>query len=280
MPASLPPSGLRSRLLHCTVWPLAGEGLLLFLSCVCVKGGPRDTQPAVTIASQLSIKHIISHPEPPDADAATSPSNSAQIPTPKRKFHDAFAPPAPDAPIESARPPAPPPPPPDRLPNIRQPLPHSSPRPNAVGAVRTQGLTAAGPAAGDDDSRSPGAATMMAVSPGSPGIAADFKKGIKRAPLRSSIACHRCRKSKIKCNNTGGDAPCETCIRNGKECTYPEVAPAPPKRSEPSGGPKVDQGSERKRPRRVEDVVRLTDGVPGSVIAEDVLSAKYLTETV
>ncbi|KAL2261124.1 hypothetical protein VTK26DRAFT_4687 [Humicola hyalothermophila] len=121
---------------------------------------------------------------------------------------------------------------------------------------------------------------MMAVSPGSPGTAADFKKGIKRAPLRSSIACHRCRKSKIKCNNTGGDAPCETCIRNGKECTYPEVAPAPPKRSEPSGGPKVEQGSERKRPRRAEDVVRLTDGVPGSVIAEEVLSAKYLTETV
>ncbi|KAK4134719.1 hypothetical protein BT67DRAFT_380168 [Trichocladium antarcticum] len=121
---------------------------------------------------------------------------------------------------------------------------------------------------------------MMAASPASPG-AVDFKKSMKRAPLRSSIACHRCRKSKIKCNNTGGDAPCETCIRNGKECTYPEVAPAPPKRSEPStGGPKTEQGSERKRPRRAEDVVRLADGVSGSVLAEDVLSAKYLTETV
>jgi hypothetical protein len=42
----------------------------------------------------------------------------------------------------------------------------------------------------------------------------------------------------------------------------------------------MEQGSERKRPRRTEDVVRLADGVPGSVLAEDVLSAKYLTETV
>jgi len=119
-----------------------------------------------------------------------------------------------------------------------------------------------------------------AASPSSPGAAPDFKKGIKRAPLRSSIACHRCRKSKIKCNNTGGDAPCDTCIRNGKECTYPEVAPAPPKRSEPATGPKLDQGSERKRPRRTEDVVRASDALSGPAIAEEVLSAKFLTETV
>jgi hypothetical protein len=119
----------------------------------------------------------------------------------------------------------------------------------------------------------------MAGSPGSPG-AADGKKGVKRAPLRSSIACQRCRKSKIKCNNTGGDQPCETCIRNGKECTYPEVTPGPPKRSEPPTGPKMEQGSERKRLRRIEDIVKMEGAVPGAVVAEDVLSASYLTETV
>ncbi|KAL2190208.1 hypothetical protein L209DRAFT_770158 [Thermothelomyces heterothallicus CBS 203.75] len=120
---------------------------------------------------------------------------------------------------------------------------------------------------------------MMSGSPGSPG-AIDNKKGIKRTPLRSSIACQRCRKSKIKCNNTGGDQPCETCIRNGKECTYPEVTPAPQKRSEPSSGVKMEQGSERKRLRRIEDIVKMEGAVPPTVVAEDVLSAPYLTETV
>jgi hypothetical protein len=119
---------------------------------------------------------------------------------------------------------------------------------------------------------------MMAGSPGSPG-AVDSKKGIKRTPLRSSIACQRCRKSKIKCNNTGGDQPCETCIRNGKECTYPEATPAPPKRSEPSAGVKMEQGTERKRQRRIEDIVRMEGALPAAVVAEDVLSAPYLTES-
>ncbi|KAL2133540.1 hypothetical protein VTI74DRAFT_2193 [Chaetomium olivicolor] len=119
----------------------------------------------------------------------------------------------------------------------------------------------------------------MAGSPHSPG-AVDSKKGVKRAPLRSSIACQRCRKSKIKCNNTGGDAPCEGCIRGGKECSYPEVTAAPPKRTEPPTGPKMDQGSERKRLRRIEDIVKMESAVPAAVVAEDVLSAPYLTETI
>ncbi|KAK4109619.1 hypothetical protein N656DRAFT_791766 [Canariomyces notabilis] len=120
---------------------------------------------------------------------------------------------------------------------------------------------------------------MMAGSPGSPG-AADSKKGIKRTPLRSSIACQRCRKSKIKCNNTGGDAPCDTCIRNGKECTYPEVTPAPPKRAEPPTSAKLEQGSERKRQRRLDEISKIDGVVPPAVVAEEVLSAPYLTEPV
>lgn len=245
------------------------------------RGSRRETQPAVTIASQLRIQSIISPPEPPDADAAATNPSSAQQPTPKRKFYDAFVPTAPDAPIEPAEPPAPPRPhqPPERLPAIRQPLPHSPPRPAAIGAARTHSHTGTIAAAAEDDNRSPVQPAMMAGSPGSPG-AVDNKKGIKRTPLRSSIACQRCRKSKIKCNNTGGDQPCETCIRNGKECTYPEVTPAPPKRSEPPVGAKVEQGSERKRLRRIEDIVKMEGAVPAAVVAEDVLSAPYLTETV
>jgi hypothetical protein len=229
----------------------------------------------------LRIQSILSPDEPPDADsAAATPNYRHPQATPKRKFYDAFAATALDAPIEPAEPPAPPHlrPPPERLPNIRQPLPHSPPRP-AAGAVRTQGYTAAVTATTDDDSRSSGQASMMAGSPDSPG-AADPKKGIKRTPLRSSIACQRCRKSKIKCNNTGGDQPCETCIRNGKECIYPEVTPAPPKRSEPPTGAKTEQGTDRKRLRRIEDIVKMEGSVPPAVVAEDVLSAPYLTETI
>ncbi|KAL2121444.1 hypothetical protein VTJ04DRAFT_5471 [Mycothermus thermophilus] len=293
-PASLPPERSRCRLLHCVLWP--GKALFL-LVCVCAEGS------------------ILSPPEPPDSDAATTPAPTTYEhpqPVPKRKFHDAFLAPAPDAPIEPAESPAEPPQQPqqqqqqqeqqqqhsqqrspgpgsapaDRLPNIRQPLPRSPPRPAlapvAGGPVRiAHGQS--GPAtintATDDVSRSPVQTSMMAACPGSPG-AIDTKKGVKRTPLRSSIACQRCRKSKIKCNNTGGDQPCETCIRNGKECTYPEATSAPPKRSEPPTGPKVDQGVERKRLRRIEDMVKMEAAVPAAAVAEEVLSAPYLTETV
>ena len=249
--------------------------------CVCVSGSPRETHPAVTIASQLRIQSILSPPEPPDADAAAAAQSFAQQSTPKRKFHDAFVAPAPDAPIEPAEPPAPHHPqlPHELLPNIRQPLPRSPPRPAAVGVIRTHPHAAPLHGTADDERRSPGQAPMMVGSPVSPG-AVDSKKGVKRTPLRSSIACQRCRKSKIKCNNNGADAPCDTCIKNGKECTYPEVAPAPPKRSEPPAGVKMEQGSERKRLRRIEDMVKMEGAHPAASVAEDVLSASYLTETI
>ncbi|KAK4683215.1 hypothetical protein QC764_123150 [Podospora pseudoanserina] len=122
---------------------------------------------------------------------------------------------------------------------------------------------------------------MMAGSPSSPGTA-DSRRGAnaKRPAQRSSIACQSCRKSKIKCNNTGGDSPCDTCIRNGKECTYPEAPPVQPKRSEPPAGPKAEQGTERKRVRRMEDIVKMEGAVPAAMIAEDVLSMPYLNEAV
>ncbi|KAK5660540.1 hypothetical protein OQA88_13089 [Cercophora sp. LCS_1] len=120
---------------------------------------------------------------------------------------------------------------------------------------------------------------MMGGSPSSPG-ASDGKKGsVKRQPLRSSIACQRCRKSKIKCNNTGGDSPCETCIRNSKECTYPEASQVLPKRTELPTGTKPDQGPDRKRLRKIDDLSKL-DGTHPNVIAEEALSAPYLSEAV
>lgn len=104
----------------------------------------------------------------------------------------------------------------------------------------------------------------------------DKKSAIKRQPMRSSIACLRCRKSKIKCENDGGSSPCETCIKQGKDCKYPEATPLPPKRTEPTSGPKTDRdsGAERKRQKKTEDLSR-AEGQHSA--AEDILSAHYLT---
>ncbi|KAK2766791.1 hypothetical protein FQN54_006105 [Arachnomyces sp. PD_36] len=42
--------------------------------------------------------------------------------------------------------------------------------------------------------------------------------------MRSSIACSRCRRSKIKCVNSGIDTTCRACESSGRECVYPTPA--------------------------------------------------------
>lgn len=42
--------------------------------------------------------------------------------------------------------------------------------------------------------------------------------------MRSSIACARCRRSKIKCVNSGIDTTCRACESSGRECVYPTPA--------------------------------------------------------
>lgn len=42
--------------------------------------------------------------------------------------------------------------------------------------------------------------------------------------MRSSIACSRCRRSKIKCVNAGIDTRCRACEASGRECVYPTPA--------------------------------------------------------
>ena len=60
--------------------------------------------------------------------------------------------------------------------------------------------------------------------------------------LRSSIACTRCRRSKIKCTNAGAGTTCEACAHSGRECVYPTPGSGLPKREqehdEQSGPPK------------------------------------------
>ncbi|KAK8051382.1 fungal specific transcription factor [Apiospora rasikravindrae] len=102
-----------------------------------------------------------------------------------------------------------------------------------------------------------------------------------RPPMRSSIACLRCRKSKIKCENNGGSSPCDSCIKTGKECIFklPEANPAPTKRTEPPAGVKQDRdgGSDRKKLKRIDDISKM-DNQKATLYADEVLAAPFLTE--
>ncbi|KAI0099054.1 fungal-specific transcription factor domain-containing protein [Nemania sp. FL0031] len=100
-----------------------------------------------------------------------------------------------------------------------------------------------------------------------------------RPPMRSSIACTRCRRSKIKCENTNGTSPCDGCIKTGNECIFKVPDPAPPKRSDPPVAVKQerDGGSDRKRLKKFDEISR-GDNQRVTVLVEDVLSASFLTE--
>ncbi|KAI2781951.1 hypothetical protein F4815DRAFT_492449 [Daldinia loculata] len=100
-----------------------------------------------------------------------------------------------------------------------------------------------------------------------------------RPPMRSSIACTRCRKSKIKCENTGGTNPCDGCIKTGKQCIFKLPEPAPPKRAEPPtlARQERDGGSDRKKLKKIDEISK-GDNQKASVYAEEVLSAPFLTE--
>jgi hypothetical protein len=43
--------------------------------------------------------------------------------------------------------------------------------------------------------------------------------------MRASVACERCRRSKIKCTNNGVDTGCVQCLSKGRECQYTSSAP-------------------------------------------------------
>ncbi|CAJ2513735.1 Uu.00g018540.m01.CDS01 [Anthostomella pinea] len=100
-----------------------------------------------------------------------------------------------------------------------------------------------------------------------------------RPPMRSSIACTRCRKSKIKCENDGGKHACDSCIKTGKECFYKIPDPVPPKRSEPPAAVKQerDGGSDRKKLKKIDDISKV-DNQRATAYAEEVLAAPFLTE--
>lgn len=97
--------------------------------------------------------------------------------------------------------------------------------------------------------------------------------------VRSSIACARCRRSKVKCVNNGPNSTCKSCAQYNRECTYPAAGSTPtPKRPEAPLG--VNQAGEtpdsKRRNRKIEDTGRRVN----QRMKEDVLDSPILTRKV
>ncbi|KAF5721954.1 transcriptional regulatory [Fusarium mundagurra] len=127
------------------------------------------------------------------------------------------------------------------------------------------------PDAGDDNS--PGRLTPAT---------SDEKAGRRgpriKQPIRSSIACLRCRRSKIKCDNDGGNSPCDTCVKGGHQCQYPEAVPLSPKRNDSptTGKPEKESQQEKKRARKGDDISKWSSERSAEYAAE-VLAYPFLT---
>lgn len=82
--------------------------------------------------------------------------------------------------------------------------------------------------------------------------------------LRSSIACARCRRSKIKCTNAGAGTTCEACAHSGRECSYPTPGAIGPLKRDNDG---EDAMERMKRPR-----VRKSDPFPDRINLDNAIN--------
>ncbi|RKF77171.1 putative transcriptional regulatory protein PB1A11.04c [Golovinomyces cichoracearum] len=97
--------------------------------------------------------------------------------------------------------------------------------------------------------------------------------------VRSSIACARCRRSKVKCVNNGPNSTCKSCAQSNRECTYPVAGSTPnAKRPEASTGAKNvgEITDSKKRNRKVEESGRRVS----QRVREDLLDSPILTRKV
>ncbi|KAF4428309.1 transcriptional regulatory [Fusarium acutatum] len=127
------------------------------------------------------------------------------------------------------------------------------------------------PDAGDDDS-------LGRLTPATSDEKAGRRGSRIKQPIRSSIACLRCRRSKIKCDNDGGNSPCDTCVKGGHQCQYPEAVPVPPKRNDSptTGKPEKEPQQEKKRTRKGDDIPKWSSE-RSAVYAAEVLAYPFLT---
>lgn len=163
--------------------------------------------------------------------------------------------------------------------------PRKSPRPDITSTVTPahpvpapQGFTQPSPAAppGSDQ-----------ASRQQPGNAQQTRHA--QARMRSSIACARCRRSKVKCVNSGVGTPCRSCEAGNRECTYPVPVTGGRKRENSLTGPapKVDAMTEEIRKQRQQR--KSNAGLPGqpmpaytepSIVPADALDSSLLTPAI
>ncbi|KEQ91425.1 hypothetical protein AUEXF2481DRAFT_69893 [Aureobasidium subglaciale EXF-2481] len=107
--------------------------------------------------------------------------------------------------------------------------------------------------------------------------------------MRSSIACARCRRSKVKCVNSGIGTPCRSCEAGNRECTYPVPVTGGRKRENSLTGPapKIDPMTEEIRKQRQQR--KSNAGLPGqpmpafiepTVVPTDALDPNLLTPAI
>ena len=97
--------------------------------------------------------------------------------------------------------------------------------------------------------------------------------------MRSSIACARCRRSKIKCVNAGTNTQCKACESSGRECVYPPGCSGGPKR-EGDGGERVDVKRQRVRKSEGQVPDKSTSNGPSAVKESDRPLAESLDSSV
>lgn len=70
--------------------------------------------------------------------------------------------------------------------------------------------------------------------------------------MRSSIACVRCRRSKVKCVNNGVGTTCRSCETSGRDCAYPSPVAGGGRRRDsfPAKHDGAQEGEKRQRPRK------------------------------
>ena len=107
--------------------------------------------------------------------------------------------------------------------------------------------------------------------------------------MRSSIACVRCRRSKVKCVNNGVGTTCRSCDNSGRECLYPSpvtgsaVSGTKRRDSLPGKGDGPQDGEKRQRSRKTTHSF-VANPVAGSLESPrpvpDALDARLLTPAI
>ncbi|KAK2037238.1 fungal-specific transcription factor [Colletotrichum somersetense] len=100
-----------------------------------------------------------------------------------------------------------------------------------------------------------------------------------RLPLRSSIACLRCRKSKIKCDNDNNrESPCYACVKAGQICEFLDPTPPLAKLAErPTARKRKKNIGHTQRRVKQHQEANHSEELGGAIYAQEVLSAPYLT---